>query len=328
MFSCPVSKNPIDQVLSDMMKTMLSARALVRQILDGLAPKRLPMGELTIDDELVRELVGLEPDADLPLPAKKALLERWQHDVVTVSFSHGWGAPSQPDPLQSLARVAYWTVQSELFVLALLDGPFSMAARAWSWEQTLLRFARADAELEAFLADAVIDMGAMFRTLADMGADGVIIGDDIAYRRGPYINPQHLRQSYFPFLTLMVATAQDMGLAVFFHSDGNLWPVWNDILRAGVDGVQGLDPYASMSLPMARQRSDDKLCLWGNLDIGWLMSLPAADAIASRLAQDLTPVAGTPVIFGLSSGLSAGLPLPQLDALYEAVRSRSWSKTP
>ncbi len=298
------------------------------QCLHSAAPARLFLGELTIDDALVRELVGLEPDADLPLPAKKALLNRWGHDLVTVAFSHGWGAPSQPDSLESLARVAYWTVQSEMFVLALLDGPFSMAARAWSWEYALTRFAHADAELESFLADAVIDMGGMFRTLADMGADGVIIGDDIAYRRGPYINPQHLRQSYFPFLTLMAATAQDMGLAVFFHSDGNLWPVWNDILRTGVDGVQGLDPYSAMSLPMARQRSDDKLCLWGNLDVGWIMSLPDEDALLAHIDQMLAPVAGTPVIFGLSSGLSAGLPLHQLDALYDAVRSRSWSKTP
>ncbi len=308
-----------------MTETKLSSRDLVRQTLAGFPPERLPMGELTIDDELVRELVGLDFDDEIPMPAKKALLGRWEHDLVTVSFSHGWGAPIQPDPLESLARVTYWANHSELFVFALLDGPFTMAARAWSWEEALTRFSGADAELESFLADAVIDMGDLFRTLADLGANGVIIGDDIAYRRGPYINPNHLRQSYFPFLTLLAAMAQDMGLAVVFHSDGNLWPVWNDILRAGVDGVQCLDAYSSMSLPLARQRSDDTFCLWGNLDIGWLMGLPDENKLREQLEHQLGPVAGSPVIFGASSGLSAGLPLPQLDSLYATARSLPWN---
>jgi len=299
---------------------MLVSRDLVRQTLAGVAPERLPIGELTIDDDLVLGLVGLAPDEELPLPAKKALLARWGHDLVTVSFSHGWGAPIQPDPLESLARVTYWATHSDLFVFALLDGPFSLAARAWSWEDALMHFAALDGELEAFLADAVIDMNDLFRALAEAGVNGVIIGDDIAYRRGPYVNPKDLRLSYFPFFTLMVATAQDLGLAVVFHSDGNLWPIWNDILRAGVDGVQGLDPYSAMSLSLARQRSDDAFCLWGNLDIGWLVSMPDETAIQTHLKAMLAPTAGAPVIFGTSSGLNAGIPLPLLDHLYHAAR--------
>ncbi len=309
---------------ADMTQTRLSPRDLIQRTLAGTPPARLPIGELIIDDALVGELVGLEPDEDVPLPAKKALLERWEHDLISVPFSHGWGALTQPDPLERLAEVTYWSAHSDLFVFALVDGPFSLAARAWSWEQALTRFSSLDAELEAFLADAVIDAGGLFRSLADLGANGIIIGDDIAFRRAPYINPEQLRQSYFPFLTLMVGTAQDLGLSVVFHSDGNLWPVWNDILRSGVDGVQSLDAYSSMSLALARQRSDDDFCLWGNLDLGWLMALPEEEEIERYLTEQLQPVMGTPFIFGTSSGLSPGLSLPHLDALYRIVKALPW----
>ena len=308
-----------------MTETKLSSRDLVHQTLAGFPPERLPMGELTIDDELVRELVGLDFDDEIPMPAKKALLERWGHDLASVSFSHGWGALTQPDFLDSLARVTYWANHSDLFVFALIDGPFSLASRAWGWEQTLTRFSSADAELESFLADAIIDTGDLFRTLADLGANGIIIGDDIAYRRGPYINPEHLRRAYFPFLTLMVGQAQDMGLAVVFHSDGNLWTVWNDILRSGVDGVQSLDAFSAMSLELARQRSDDSFCLWGNLDLGWLMRLPQRNEIEAYLQEQLQAVRGTPFIFGTSGGLSAGLSLPHLDAVYDVATSIPWT---
>jgi uroporphyrinogen decarboxylase len=307
-----------------MMSADLRPRELVRRILDGFATPHLPIGELLVDDELVRELVGLDAGAALPMPAKKALLQRWQHDVVTVALSHGWGAPSQPDLREGLARVRYWAQNSDLFIFALLDGPFSLATRAWSWEQALVQFSNIDAELEGFLADAVIDMGDLFKTLADAGANGIIIGDDIAYRRGPYVNPEKLRRTYFPFLTLMIAMAQDMGLAVVFHSDGNLWPIWNDILRAGVDGVQCLDPYSAMSLALARQRSPENLCLWGNLDLGWLLSMPNQEQLRNQVQTLLDPIAGSPAIFGTSSGLHAGLPLPLLDQLYAVARAYVW----
>jgi len=294
----------------------LSPRDRVRQTLAGFAPSRLPIGELVIEDDLVRELVGLSFDEPLPLSAKHALLKRWGHDLVTVAFSNGWGATAQPDPEERLARLRFWAGESDLFLFALVDGPFSLAARAWSWDETLIRFARHDRELESFLADAVIEWSEWLGMLIDAGAQGVILGDDIAYRRGPYVNPNHLRTAYFPFLTLMTATAQDQGLAVVFHSDGNLWPVWEDILQTGVDGVHGLDPYSAMSLTLARQRSPETFCLWGNLDLGWLMNLPDREQIRAHLAALLGPVLGTPVIFGTNSGLHAGLPLEALDALY------------
>ncbi len=301
----------------------LSPRDLVRQTLAGFPPPRLPLGELVVEDDLVRELVDLPPDAPLPLPAKRALLKRWGHDLITVAFSGGWGAPVQPDPEERLARVRFWAQESDLFVFALVDGPFSLAARAWSWDQALIRFTQDDSELESFLADAVIEMSEWFETLADAGAQGVILGDDIAYRRGPYVRPGHLRTRYFPFLTLMTATAQDLGLAVVFHSDGNLWPVWEDIVAAGVDGIHGLDPYASMSLALARQRSPDALCLWGNLDLGWLMNRPDREQVRAHLTMLLEPVRGTPIIFGSNSGLYPGLPLNLLDALYAEAAALS-----
>ncbi len=292
-------------------------RELVRQTLAGHPPPHPPLGELVIDDDLVRELVGLSPDAPLPLAAKRALLRRWGHHLVTVAFSAGWGAAMQPDPQERLDRVAFWAEESDLFVFALVDGPFSLAVRAWSWEETLIRFSRQDPELRAFLADGTIEATAWFQKLANAGAQGVILGDDIAYRRGPYVNPRQLRHTYFPFLTLMTLAAQDAGLAVVFHSDGNLWPVWEDIVQTGVDGIQGLDPYASMSLALARQRSPATLCLWGNLDVGWLASLPRSELIRARVRELLTAVQGTPAILGTSSGLPSGLPLPILDALYQ-----------
>lgn len=307
-----------------MIESALTSRDLIRGVLSGQTPNRLPLGELVFEPDLVRTALGLAPEAAVPLAAEQALLERWGHDLIVVSFSHGWGAPQQPDEEDALFRLQFWQQNSERFVFALIDGPFSAAARAWGWEQALMRFTRGDPDLPAFMADAVLDLEDLLAAVAAAGADGVIIGDDIAYRRGPYIKPEHLRRHYFPYLSLLAFSAQERSLPAVFHSDGNLWPIWDQLMQTPIAGVQGLDPMSAMSLTLARERSDPRLCLWGNLDLGWLAQPQDEAAIRKHLSDLLSPVAGTPVIFGTVGGLMPGLSLRQLDALYAAAHAFPW----
>ncbi|RME82938.1 MAG: hypothetical protein D6775_09500 [Caldilineae bacterium] len=305
----------------------LTGRALVGETLLGNPPSRLPCGELGLDLTLVREAVGLPAGAAVPLDAERALVQRWHHDLVTVSFSHGWGAGEQPDEADARFRLSYWQRNSDLFVFALIDGPFSSLSKAWTWQDAVIRITRNDPEVKRVMADAVVEASEQLAVLAKAGADGIIIGEDIAFRRGPIIHPDHLRRLYFPYLTLLVVAAQDLGLPVVFHSDGNLWPIWEDLLRTGINGVQGLDPFSAMSLPLARSRSPESLCLWGNLDIGWLTREHDEAEVMRQLEDIVGPLRGTPTIFGTSSGLAPGLPLTMLDTLYRTVARFPWKKT-
>lgn len=307
-----------------MPRTAMRPHDRIRAVLSGQNPDRLPVGELVFELDLVRVALGLGNDAAVPLAAEQALLERWGHDLIVVSFSHGWGAPQQPDEEDALFRLGYWRQNSDCFVFALIDGPFSAAARAWGWEQALMRFTRGDPDLPAFMADAVLDLEETLSEIAAAGADGVIIGDDIAYRRGPYIKPEHLQRHYFPYLALLVLAAQERDMPAVFHSDGNLWPLWDQLVQTPLAGVQGLDPMSAMSLALARERSGPRLCLWGNLDLGWLAQPQDEAAIRQHLYDLLSPVAGTPIIFGTVGGLMPGLSLRQLDALYAAAHAFPW----
>ena len=253
-----------------------------------------------------------------------ALIERWGHDLITISFSYGWGSPQQPDIADALFRLSYWQEHSELFVFALIDGPFSALIKAWNWQEAVVRLTKGDPEVSQLLADAVLDLETLLAEVAAAGADGIIIGEDIAIRRGPIVRPPVLQNSYFPFLQLLVLAAQERGLPVVFHSDGNLWPIWDDILETGVNGIQGLDPYSAMSLPLARARSGNHLCLWGNVDLGWLAHQHDSEAIQTHLHEMLSSLRGTPVIFGTSSGLAPGIPLAHLDSLYAAAHTYQW----
>jgi uroporphyrinogen decarboxylase len=296
----------------------LSPRQAVQRALAGRWPGRLLRGELAIDDAFVRDFVGLEGEA-IPWAARRAVLQRLRHDLAVVSFSHGWGSPVQPDEEEALFLLHEWRNASDLFVFALIDGPFSAAAKAWGWEQALTRLTRPEPDVPRFMAEAVVEQAEFVQRLAAAGADGILIGDDIAYRRSAYVQPAALRVSYFPYLTVLVEACQQAGMPVVFHSDGSLWAVLEDLLATGVNGLQGLEPGAGMSLAGVRARVGPELCLWGNVDVGWLAQPRPAAEISAEVGRLLAPLAGTPVILGTSGGLMAGVPGENAEALANAI---------
>jgi uroporphyrinogen decarboxylase len=292
-----------------------SRRRAVQRALAGQWPGRMLRGELVIDDGFVRDVVGLEGEA-IPWAARRAVLERLRHDLVVVSFSHGWGSPVQPDEEEAWFLLREWRNETDLFVFALVDGPFSAAAKAWGWEQALVKLTRLPPDVPRFMGEAVVEQAEFIQRLAAGGADGILVGDDIAYRRSAYVQPAALRQSYFPYLTVLVEACQQAGLPVVFHSDGNLWAVLEDLVATGINGIQGLEPGAGMSLAGVRARVGPELCLWGNVDVGWLAQPRLAAEISAEVSRLLVPVAGTPVILGTSGGLMAGLPGGNVEAMF------------
>ena len=295
----------------------ISRRRAVQRALAGEWPGRLLRGELVIDDAFVRDMIGLEGEA-IPWAARHALLQRLGHDLVVVSFSHGWGSPEQPDQEDALYLLRQWRSETDLWTFALIDGPFSAAAKAWGWRQAMIRLTQGPPDVLRFMAEAVVEQAEFVQRLAAAGADGILLGDDIAYRRNVYVRPEALRVSYFPYLTALVDTCQRAGLPVVFHSDGNLWEILDDLLAAGINGIQGLEPAAGMSLAGARARVGPELCLWGNVDVGWLAQPRPAEEITQEVSRLLAPLAGTPVILGTSGGLMAGLPGVNVEAMFSA----------
>ncbi len=298
--------------------TTLAPRRAVQRALAGQWPGRLLRGELAIDDAFVRDFVGLEGEA-IPWAARQAVLQRLRHDLAVVSFSHGWGSPVQPDEQEALFLLREWRSESDLFVFALVDGPFSAAAKAWGWEQALVRLTRPTPDVPRFMAEAVVEQAEFVQRLAAAGADGILLGDDIAYRRSAYVQPAALRQSYFPYLTVLVESCQRAGLPAVFHSDGNLWEILEDLVASGINGLQGLEPAAGMSLAGVRAKVGPELCLWGNVDVGWLAQPRPAEEITAEVQRLLAPLAGTPVILSTSGGLMAGLPGVNVEAMFGAM---------
>jgi len=121
---------------------------------------------------------------------------------------------------------------------------------------------------------------------------GIWIYDDIGTNAGPIVSPRTFARVFQPLLAEMVAAYKGGGAQfVIFHSDGNIMPLVDMIVEAGVDAIQPLEPKAGMDALALRQRFGDRLALIGGLDNAHL--LPGGDRKAIAAAVERLLGAGT-----------------------------------
>lgn len=88
--------------------------------------------------------------------------------------------------------------------------------------------------------------------------------DDIAFGTGPMIDPQALREYLFPWYEEFAKICHDNSLYFFFHTDGVLWELMEDLIALGVDALHPIDP-TCMNIEEVKEKVGDRLCLIGNI---------------------------------------------------------------
>lgn len=278
----------------------------VARTLRGELTERVPRGELFIADEFVREFLAL--DGDVEFRHHQAIVDQLDLDIASVPFSAGWGTQDQPDDERALESLVRWHAENDRFVFALIDGPFSAAVKTRGFEMLMRyvhsapQFARDD------FRNGATETRVIAQAVHDAGADGVILGEDMAYNKATFFSPKQLRELYFPELKQTVHDLHALGLAVFFHSDGNLSAILDDLAASELDGIQGLEPAAGMQISVVRARVGNGLTLWGNLGFEFLSALRTGAEITTGL-QGLEAENGgrARLIVGSCGGLVPGL---------------------
>ncbi len=92
-------------------------------------------------------------------------------------------------------------------------------------------------------------------------------GGDIGSQRGMMLNPDLWRERIKPYSGRLISTFKRMGFKTFYHSDGSIVPVIDDLIEVGLDI---LDPIqvgaAGMSPEALYPRFGDRLSFHGAID--------------------------------------------------------------
>ncbi|SHE97437.1 uroporphyrinogen decarboxylase [Desulfacinum infernum DSM 9756] len=283
---------------------------------------RLPVGELCIDEALAD---AFAPSLPPGFPRRRALLHHLGADLVCLpppespADPSGLGTRQVQTPWPDLPC---WVRETDLFVFVTVNGPFGWGCRVLGWMPFLTAFERETETVREIFENSLEQALAQIRHAAEQGAHGLVLADDIAYGKGPFVSPARLRKSYFPWISRATSAARDAGLTVFFHSDGNLNLLMGDLADTGIHGLHCLDPRSDMDLAAVKKEYGDRLCLWGNLDPAWLTGEAAREEVERHVTALLESVPDrTGWIFGTTSGLFSGMDLDAVSWAYQVVRS-------
>lgn len=253
---------------------------------DATEPRSPMRGTITEDELAARVFAAEERAGDYAAPAGpdaslKATIDKYPDYLVR----HGGGtaAIDMGSP-------------SELMAVAL-------------WPELYARLLMAQAQVHAANVPA----------MAAAGLDVNISGCDFCSAQGPSVSPATYRQVVIPALKLIVDVCHERGMHYFYTSDGNFWPVADDLFDvAGVDGWLETDRSAGMDLRRLRERFPS-VTFQGNIRVQVLHRGTRDDVVREvtdclEVAQELGGV-----IVGASNLIMPGTPPENIIAMLETI---------
>jgi hypothetical protein len=152
------------------------------------------------------------------------------------------------------------------------------------------------------------------------GIEAGFLADDIAFKSGPLLSPVWMREHYFPRLARTIAAAHARGIKVLFHSDGNLNPILDDLVAAGIDGLNPIEVLAGMDVGEIHRRHPH-LFMAGGIDVSQLLPFGTPQQVRDAVRQAIDDAEGR-ILIGSSTELNEEVPLANFLALREAVLNR------
>lgn len=150
---------------------------------------------------------------------------------------------------------------------------------------------------------------------AQAGADFLFIASDVGFNAGPFVSPIQFRRLVTPYLARLVARVREYGKWAFFHSDGQLMPVLDQILECRPHALQSIDPQAGMDFAEVKRRAYGRMALMGNVACNLLQQGPE-EAIRRSARYCLTHGApGGGYVFSSSNTIFRGVPLRNYECM-------------
>ena len=98
------------------------------------------------------------------------------------------------------------------------------------------------------------------------GIDCITFCDDLGDGRSMLFSPELYREMFFPYHKELADLCHSYGAFLHMHSHGNILKVFDDLVKAGIDMLNPLDPYEVGSMASLKEAYGDKITLVGGLD--------------------------------------------------------------
>ncbi|MFH1929717.1 MAG: uroporphyrinogen decarboxylase family protein [Chloroflexota bacterium] len=189
-----------------------------------------------------------------------------------------WPALSHPDRFTGLAEEAR-EVQAAGYATVLMSGvaPFEQA-RTLRGQEAWLAGLILNPEFNCALLRKLTDvmLASVLAALEQAGeyVDVLVMADDLGAQNAPLISPKMYRSMIKPYHAQLIAAIKSKTKAkVFFHSDGNIYPLIGDLIDIGVDILNPVQVSSKEMGDTARLKREfgANLSFCGAIDTQWVL---------------------------------------------------------
>jgi len=160
----------------------------------------------------------------------------------------------------------------------------------------------------------------MVRLMLDGGVEVAFITDDYADVHCPLMSMKQFREFELPNIRRVIALAEKRAVPVLKHTDGNIYPILDDMVEAGIRGIHPIEPGA-MDLADVKTRYGDKVCIVGNVDCRYVLPFGTEDDVRRDVRRCIDAAArGGGYILASSNSLHANCKIENIYTMVEEAR--------
>ena len=162
--------------------------------------------------------------------------------------------------------------------------------------------------------------------LTKMGADGIWIGDDVGTQKGMMISPEMWRKYLKP---RMAAFCQELkainpNLKIAYHSDGNIYPIIDELIEIGIDVLNPIQP-AAMDPVYLKKRYGKNLSFWGTIDEQYTLPFGSVEDVRQETLSRIQNVApGGGLILSPTHHIQLDTPIENFLTFLETVQTQGY----
>jgi hypothetical protein len=146
----------------------------------------------------------------------------------------------------------------------------------------------------------------------------VLTYGDIACKERLLHSPGFLRREFFPRLRRLNDAWHEHGLKCLFHSDGYLMEVMDDLVAAGIDGLNPIETAAGMDLREVKRQYGNRIFLTGGIDMSQLMAHGTPEEVRAVCRQAIAD-ARPGYFIGSTTELDNSVRLDNVLAMFEVA---------
>ncbi len=242
------------------------------------------------------------------------MAERYHHDAIFVHPN-----PGDIENTKALLNIIRERTGDKYFLmmhgdatLSIPDGDSMMdfAVQMYEEPETLHEMSKGYFENAMRMATALQNTGLL---------DGFALCSDYAFNVNPFFSPEQFEEFVFPYLRDIIKEYRNMGYYTIKHTDGNINPILDQIVKANPHALHSIDPQGGMNLAQVRALYGDKICTVGNVNCGLLQTgtQEEADEDVRRALREGTEDGKYGFIFSTSNCVYTGLPLERYQRMID-----------